>query len=170
MALFELASGPISLGKPFTSGPVVPPRSRRSSILRSWQPGHGPSSSRIPVGSGPTPAKSSICCPPRIARANFSNGNRRYRSRRGSAGRLAGCAPISRHIDRTRYMSERVIPLTEPSLKGNEHAYLDECIRSNFVSSIGPFVERFEREFAAHVGATFAVACSSGTAALHVAL
>jgi dTDP-4-amino-4,6-dideoxygalactose transaminase len=67
-------------------------------------------------------------------------------------------------------MSERVIPLTEPSLKGNEHAYLDECIRSNFVSSIGPFVERFEREFAAHVGATFAVACSSGTAALHVAL
>ncbi len=67
-------------------------------------------------------------------------------------------------------MSERVIPLAEPCLRGNERAYLDECLRTNFVSSIGPFVERFEREFAAYVGAAHAVACSSGTAALHVAL
>ena len=67
-------------------------------------------------------------------------------------------------------MSERAIPLAEPCLQGNERQYLDECIRSNYVSSIGPFVERFEREFASYVGSAYAVACSSGTAALHVAL
>lgn len=66
-------------------------------------------------------------------------------------------------------MSDR-IPLSEPYLAGNERRYLDECVTTNFVSSVGPFVERFEREFAAYVGAKFAVACASGTAALHVAL
>lgn len=66
--------------------------------------------------------------------------------------------------------NHRIIPLAEPCLRGNELAYLEECIASNFVSSIGPFVERFEREFAAFVGARHAVACSSGTAAIHVAL
>jgi aminotransferase in exopolysaccharide biosynthesis len=65
-------------------------------------------------------------------------------------------------------MSSR-IALSEPSLTGNARRYLGECIDTNFVSSVGPFVERFEREFAAYVGARFAVACASGTAALHVA-
>jgi dTDP-4-amino-4,6-dideoxygalactose transaminase len=46
---------------------------------------------------------------------------------------------------------------------------LNECIDTNFVSSVGPFVDRFEKEFAAYVGARYAVACASGTAALHVA-
>jgi dTDP-4-amino-4,6-dideoxygalactose transaminase len=63
-----------------------------------------------------------------------------------------------------------VIPLVEPLLGGNEERYLAECVRDNMVSSVGPFVERFEREFAAAVGARHAVACASGTAALHVAL
>jgi dTDP-4-amino-4,6-dideoxygalactose transaminase len=62
------------------------------------------------------------------------------------------------------------VPLAEPLLGGNERAYLDECLRTNFVSSVGPFVERFEKEFAAYVGAKYAVACSTGTAALHVAM
>jgi dTDP-4-amino-4,6-dideoxygalactose transaminase len=66
-------------------------------------------------------------------------------------------------------MSERV-PLSEPYLAGNAQAYLDECVRTNFVSSVGPFVDRFEREFAAFVGVRHAVACSTGTAALHVAM
>lgn len=66
-------------------------------------------------------------------------------------------------------MSER-IPLSEPHLVGNASAYLEECVRTNFVSSVGPFVDRFEREFAAFVGARHAVACSTGTAAIHVAL
>lgn len=66
-------------------------------------------------------------------------------------------------------MSDR-IPLSEPNLVGNTLRYLQECIETNFVSSVGPFVERFEREFADSVGTRHAVACASGTAALHVAL
>jgi aminotransferase in exopolysaccharide biosynthesis len=61
------------------------------------------------------------------------------------------------------------IALSEPQLSGNAKRYLDECIETNFVSSVGPFVERFETEFASYVGAKFAIACSTGTAALHVA-
>jgi len=63
-----------------------------------------------------------------------------------------------------------MIPLSEPRLGGNEAVYLAECVRSTLVSSVGPFVQRFEREFAASVGSRHAVACASGTAALHVAL
>jgi dTDP-4-amino-4,6-dideoxygalactose transaminase len=67
-------------------------------------------------------------------------------------------------------MSEpRPIPLSEPNIGGNARKYLDECLTTNFVSSVGPFVERFEKEFAAYVGSKYAVACASGTAALHVA-
>jgi dTDP-4-amino-4,6-dideoxygalactose transaminase len=62
------------------------------------------------------------------------------------------------------------IPLAEPSIGGNAAAYLAECLATNFVSSVGPFVTRFEQAFAASVGARFAVACASGTAAIHLAL
>jgi dTDP-4-amino-4,6-dideoxygalactose transaminase len=65
--------------------------------------------------------------------------------------------------------SDERIPLAVPSIGGNAAAYLQACLDTNFVSSVGPFVERFEREFAASVGARYAVACSSGTAALHLA-
>jgi dTDP-4-amino-4,6-dideoxygalactose transaminase len=66
--------------------------------------------------------------------------------------------------------SEPRIFLAEPSIGGNAAAYLAECLDTNFVSSVGPFVGRFEREFADAVGAGFAVACGSGTAAIHLAL
>jgi aminotransferase in exopolysaccharide biosynthesis len=66
-------------------------------------------------------------------------------------------------------MSER-IPLAEPHVVGNARKYIEECLDTNFVSSVGPFVERFEREFAEYVGARHAVACATGTAALHVAM
>lgn len=66
--------------------------------------------------------------------------------------------------------SERRIPLAEPTIGGNAGRYLEECLSTNFVSSVGPFVERFEREFAAAVGSRHAVACASGTAAIHLAL
>ena len=62
------------------------------------------------------------------------------------------------------------IPLCIPFMGGNERAYLNQCIDSNFVSSVGPFVDRFEQEFAAFVGVPRAVACVNGTAALHIAL
>ncbi len=63
-----------------------------------------------------------------------------------------------------------MIPLAEPRFDGNEARYLLECVDTGYVSSIGAFVDRFEQEFAAYVGAAHAVACASGTAALHVAL
>jgi dTDP-4-amino-4,6-dideoxygalactose transaminase len=62
------------------------------------------------------------------------------------------------------------IPLCVPQFTGNERRYVLEALESTFVSSVGPFVERFEREFAAAVGSPFAVACASGTAAIHLAL
>jgi perosamine synthetase len=68
------------------------------------------------------------------------------------------------------YKTEAFIPLHEPRFIGNEKKYLNECIDSSFVSSVGAFVERFEQEFAAYVGSKYAIACVNGTAALHTAL
>jgi perosamine synthetase len=64
----------------------------------------------------------------------------------------------------------RQIPLAEPDLSGNEARYLQECIETTFVSSVGPFVDRFEDMVATATGAQSAVAVSSGTAGLHAAL
>src|SRR5262245_62051676 len=63
-----------------------------------------------------------------------------------------------------------VIPLCAPELGGNEWAYVKECLDTGWVSSVGPFVERFERLAAEAAGTRHAVAMASGTAALHVAL
>lgn len=63
-----------------------------------------------------------------------------------------------------------VIPNAVPFLGGNEWRYLKECLDSNWVSSVGPFVDRFEREAAAYVGTAHAIATVNGTAALHLAL
>jgi perosamine synthetase len=65
---------------------------------------------------------------------------------------------------------EGMLPLCVPQLGGREWDYLKQCLDSTFVSSVGPFVDRFERELAATVGSRFAVATASGTAALHIAL
>ena len=62
------------------------------------------------------------------------------------------------------------IPLCVPEIRGNESQYLKECLDTNWVSSAGPFVDRFERDLAARVGAPYAVATVNGTAALHIAL
>ena len=62
------------------------------------------------------------------------------------------------------------IPNAVPFLGGNEWRYVRECLDTNWVSSVGPFVDRFEREVAAYVGAGHAVATVNGTAALHIAL
>lgn len=62
------------------------------------------------------------------------------------------------------------IPLHEPKFIGNEKAYLNECIDTGFVSSVGKFVDKFETEFAKVVGSKYAVATVNGTAALHIAL
>lgn len=61
-------------------------------------------------------------------------------------------------------------PLSEPHLCGNEWKYLRQCLDTNFVSSVGPFVDRFEQQVARFTGAPYAVATVNGTAALHIAL
>jgi perosamine synthetase len=61
-------------------------------------------------------------------------------------------------------------PVSETRLDGNERRYLMECIDSNWVSSKGPFVERFEGAFAEEAGCERAVACANGTVALHLVL
>ena len=63
-----------------------------------------------------------------------------------------------------------MIPLAIPNLAGNEGRYLEECVRTNFVSSVGPFVDRFEAMVAQSAGAATSVATSSGTTGLHAAL
>jgi perosamine synthetase len=67
-------------------------------------------------------------------------------------------------------LGERKVALHEPRFEGNEAKYLQQCLESTFVSSVGPFVDRFETELAAYTGVKHAIAVVNGTAALHVAL
>ena len=63
-----------------------------------------------------------------------------------------------------------MIPLAVPNLTGRESEYLQECIETTFVSSIGPFVTRFEKMVAEAAGSSIATATSAGTTGLHAAL
>ncbi|MEK7286942.1 MAG: LegC family aminotransferase, partial [Elusimicrobiota bacterium] len=60
--------------------------------------------------------------------------------------------------------------LSAPHLAGNEWRYIKECLDTNWVSSVGSFVDRFERMVADYVGAKYAIAVVNGTSALHIAL
>lgn len=62
------------------------------------------------------------------------------------------------------------IPVNEPLLDGNEKKYLLECIDSGWISSEGPFVEKFERAFAQRVGRRHAIAVANGSLALDAAV
>ena len=68
------------------------------------------------------------------------------------------------------YKTKEFIPLHEPRFIGNEKKYLNECIDSTFVSSVGKFVDEFEEKIASYTGAKYAIATSNGTSALHVSL
>ena len=61
-------------------------------------------------------------------------------------------------------------PLSVPVFIGNEKKYLEECIDTTFVSSVGKFVNRFEADMARYTGCRRAVVCVSGTNALHMSL
>lgn len=71
---------------------------------------------------------------------------------------------------RQQFNTEEFIPLHEPRFIGNEKQYLEDCIDSTFVSSVGAYVNRFEADMTQFTGAKHAVATVNGTAALHVAL
>ncbi len=62
------------------------------------------------------------------------------------------------------------VPVNTPLLSGNEKKYINECIDTGWVSSEGPFVERFESELSARVNRQYGIAVSSGTAALDIAI
>ena len=68
------------------------------------------------------------------------------------------------------FSTKEFIPLHEPRFIGNEKKYLNDCIDSTFVSSVGKYVDTFEKEFALKVGSKYAVATVNGTAALHISL
>lgn len=68
------------------------------------------------------------------------------------------------------YGNKEFTPLAVPVFAGNEKAYLNECIDTTFVSSVGKFVDRFEEDMAKYTGAKKAVVCVSGTNALHMSL
>ena len=68
------------------------------------------------------------------------------------------------------YGNQEFTPLAVPVFVGNEKKYLEECIDTTFVSSVGKFVDRFEDDMAKYTGAKRAVVCVSGTNALHLAM
>ena len=71
---------------------------------------------------------------------------------------------------RSVFKTDSFIPLHEPRFLGNEKKYLNECIDSTFVSSVGKFVDEFENKIASYTGAKYAIATSNGTSALHISL
>ena len=71
---------------------------------------------------------------------------------------------------RSIYDKDKFIPLHEPRFVGNEKKYLNECIDSTFVSSVGKFVDEFEEKIAKYTGAKYAVATTNGTSAIHISL
>jgi len=62
------------------------------------------------------------------------------------------------------------VPLSVPEIRGNEWEYVKECLDTGWVSSVGSYVERFERMVAAQAGTEYAVATVNGTSALHISL
>ena len=68
------------------------------------------------------------------------------------------------------YGNQEFTPLAIPVFVGNEKKYLNECIDSTFVSSVGKFVDLFEEMVAEYTGAKRAVVCVNGTNALHIAM
>jgi perosamine synthetase len=72
--------------------------------------------------------------------------------------------------ERTLSNGAEYIPLAVPEIGGNAWAYLKDCLDTGWVSSVGDYVKKFEHLIAQSVGARSAVATSSGTSALHVAL
>jgi perosamine synthetase len=62
------------------------------------------------------------------------------------------------------------VPVYQPLLAGNERKYVNECLDSTWISSKGPFIARFEEQFAQYIGVEYATSVSNGTVGLHLAL
>ena len=66
--------------------------------------------------------------------------------------------------------NKEMIPLSVPSIKGNEWKYVKECLDTEWVSSAGKYVDKFEHNVANYLGSKHAIACMNGTSALHISL
>jgi len=66
--------------------------------------------------------------------------------------------------------SNGMISVCTPLLNGNEKKYVNDCLRTNWISSAGKYVQLFEEKFSQYCGAKFGIATTSGTTALHLAL
>lgn len=76
----------------------------------------------------------------------------------------------SKVVDLALYDKRRFFPVAEPDIREKEWEYVSDCVLSGWVSSTGKYVQRFEEMFAAYCNTTYAVSCSNGTTALHLAL
>ena len=74
------------------------------------------------------------------------------------------------NIIKSQFPNQGFIPLHEPRFIGNEKKYLNDCIDSTFVSSVGEYVNRFEELMVQQTGVDYAVATVNGTNALQIAL
>src|SRR5258708_7038388 len=63
-----------------------------------------------------------------------------------------------------------MIPVSQPLIGKNALKYVEDCLKTGWVSSAGSYVERFEEAFAKYIGTKYAVATNSGTASIHLAL
>lgn len=79
-------------------------------------------------------------------------------------------ADIVEYIRQIYNKPDGFIPLHEPHFAGNEKKYLNECIDTTFVSSVGKFVDKLEEVVADYTGSTKAVVCVNGTNALHMSM
>jgi len=68
------------------------------------------------------------------------------------------------------YPDEKFVPLHAPIFNGNEKKYVNDCIDSTFVSSVGQYVNQFEDMVCKYTNAKYAIATTNGTSALHMAL
>ncbi len=76
----------------------------------------------------------------------------------------------NRPVDFATFSRHKRIPVSEPSLTGNEAAYVLDCLHTNWISSKGAYIAKFESAFAAYTGSENAIAVSNGTTALQLAL
>ncbi len=67
-------------------------------------------------------------------------------------------------------VATRKIPIACPQFRGNESKYVQECLETTWISSIGRFIPQFEHEFARFCDSNHAISANSGTSALHLAL
>ena len=64
----------------------------------------------------------------------------------------------------------KIISLHEPVFTSLEREYVNDCIKSSWVSTTGKYIDKFETAIKNYTGAKYAIACNSGTSSLHISL